>query len=977
MFTGSATCAMGTQYLFRGTITPQMCVIHLKLLGKIRQMCRKISKFPLRFAISGAYSRILWGIIPPSMPKRGLDHLFTYASPEIFAESPQKNQFTSAAKHIMNNTKNNFFSRHALTNVARLVAIAAVCATMSALTFAKPPIAPPIAAPATQSNAVVATIVATQLPPNFEPVLEINLNPELAPVLAPELAPALAPQLEPEQPSQSNQSSLVSASCVGDLNHDGKIDSADLGFLLTAFGSCPGCEEDLYADGKVDSADLGVLLIQFGVCPAPTVTSILPASGLASGGTTITLNGTNFFGASSVTVGGALATSVNVVSASVLTAVTPAGSIGSAVSVSVTTPGGTGTLAGAFSYYEVGTFAWASVLEAFPNADVVPDATVRAKIVASGFPWRVLDNSSGIEMLLIPSGTFTMGCSGSNNYPCDGDETNHQVTLSKAFYLGKTEVTQAQWQAKMGSNPSYFSGNANNPVEQVSWNDIVGFNTATGLRLPSEAEWEYACRGSTTTAFHSMPGYPNGTNDDSLLGNIAWYSTTFSGTTHAVAGKAANAFGMYDMSGNVFEWCNDWYNDWYGSYAAGNATDPAGPSSGSYRVLRGGGYYYDSYWCRSSRRSAYGPDTRERTLGFRVARTVDYSPPTLTAISPAYGSASGGTTITLNGTNFFGASSVTVGGALATSVNVVSATVLTAVTPAGSIGSTVSVSVTTPGGTGTLAGAFSYSTLSWATDLEQTPNATVVPDATVRAKIVASGFPWRVRDNSSGIEMLLIPGGTFNMGCSASNSYSCYSFENPTHQVTLSKAFYLGKTEVTQAQWQAKMGNNPSYFKSYSDSPSRPVEQVSWNDIVGFNTATGLRLPSEAEWEYACRGNTTTAFHSMPGYPNGTNDDSLLGNIAWYSTTFSGTTHAVAGKAANAFGMYDMSGNVFEWCNDWYESYAAGNATDPAGPSSGSYRVLRGGYWLYTSDYCRSSYRSAWGPGGRDHGIGFRVARTP
>jgi len=487
-----------------------------------------------------------------------------------------KNQlkFAKSTKSIMKNTKNKSFSRHTLTNVARLVAIAAVCVTMSALTFAKPPIGLPIAAPA----------------------------------------------------SQSNQSSLVSASCVGDLNHDGKIDSADLGFLLTAFGSCPGCEEDLYADGKVDSADLGVMLIQFGVCPAPAVTAISPAFGLPSGGTTITLNGTYFFGASSVTVGGVKATSINVVSASVLTAVTPAGSIGSAVSVSVTTPGGTGTLASAFSYYEAGTLSWATVLELAPNATVVPNAAVRAKIVASGFPWRVRDNSSGIEMLLIPGGTFTMGCSASNSSGCYGDENpTHQVTLSRAFYLGKTEVTQAQWQAKMGSNPSSHSGKSDSPsrpVESVSWNDVAGFNSATGLRLPSEAEWEYACRGGTTTAFHSMPGYPNGTNDDNLLGNIAWYNPNPSGYgTYPVAGKAANAFGIYDMSGNVFEWCNDWYGD----YSASNATDPAGPSVGqygAYRVLRGGGYIVDtvvSGSCRSSDRNfhSYGNDH----IGFRVAKT--------------------------------------------------------------------------------------------------------------------------------------------------------------------------------------------------------------------------------------------------------------------------------------------------------------------------------------------------------------------
>ena len=221
-------------------------------------------------------------------------------------------------------------------------------------------------------------------------------------------------------------------------------------------------------------------------------------------------------------------------------------------------------------------------------------------------------------MLLIPGGTFTMGCSASNSYGCNGNETNHQVTLSNAFYLGKTEVTQAQWQAKMSNNPSYFSGNANNPVEQVSWNDIAGFNTATGLRLPSEAEWEYACRGGTTTAFHSMPGYPNGTNDDSLLGNIAWYNSNSGSTTHAVAGKAANAFGMYDMSGNVYEWCNDWYGSTY--YSTSPSTDPAGPSSGTSRVMRGGNWAASPYNCRSSHRDGRVPDYSTRYAGFRVAR---------------------------------------------------------------------------------------------------------------------------------------------------------------------------------------------------------------------------------------------------------------------------------------------------------------------------------------------------------------------
>ena len=345
------------------------------------------------------------------------------------------------------------------------------------------------------------------------------------------------------------------------------------------------------------------------------------------------------------------------------------------------------------------------------------------------------------------------------------------------------------------------------------------------------------------------------------------------------------------------------------------------------------------------------------------------SEPTISAVNPNTGATTGGTAITITGTNLTGASSVRVGSGYATSVVVVNDTTVTAVTPAGTAGAE-NVSVTTAGGIATLTGGFTYGVVTtWYTILEQVPNATVVPDAAVRANIVVSGFPWRVRDNSSGIEMLLIPAGTFNMGEEG--------WAPPVHTVTLTRAFYLGKTEVTQAQWQAKMGSNPSTYKGYSDSPSRPVESVSWNDIAGFNTATGLRLPSEAEWEYACRGNTTTAFHSMPGYPNGTNDDSLLGNIAWFDCNDGCNTHPVAGKVANAFGMYDMSGNVWEYCNDWYASYAAGNATDPAGPSTGSSRVLRGGNWNYYSSLCRSSYRLYVGPYARDNSGGFRAARTP
>jgi len=301
-------------------------------------------------------------------------------------------------------------------------------------------------------------------------------------------------------------------------------------------------------------------------------------------------------------------------------------------------------------------------------------------------------------------------------------------------------------------------------------------------------------------------------------------------------------------------------------------------------------------------------------------------------------------------------------------------------------------------------------TPSWATLIEAAPDPAVVTDPAMRAAIVASGFAWRVKDTGTNIEMLLIPPGSFTMGCTPSLQYECNIRENPKHAVTLTNAFYLGRYEVTQAQWTAKMGRNPSQFQgaSYPDAVSRPVEMVSWDSIASFNAVTGMRLPTEAEWEYAYRAQlgtavTRTAFH------NGTNDGALLGNIAWYGSNSGNQTHAVGGKIANALGLYDMSGNVMEWVNDLYRDtyYSSSPSTNPPGPSSGTvdvfdqhvmtstgggpsyggpYRLLRGGGWYgspkdsgSSSQYCRGSYRSlnsAAYPYG-SAGSGFRAARTP
>jgi formylglycine-generating enzyme required for sulfatase activity len=414
----------------------------------------------------------------------------------------------------------------------------------------------------------------------------------------------------------------------GDVNLDGIVSAADLMYMLSQWGAVDPEFGDLNFDGTINGADISILLANwgqgFGGQPPIAIASITPSQGPTTGGTSIVISGTNLTGVTSITIGGAAATAVVVVSPNMVTAVTPAGVLGASDVVVVA-----GTRSAlkeeGFTYFQL---AWATVLEQNPDPAVVTSATSRDAIIATGYPWRVRDNGTQIEMVLIPPGTFNMGCSASNAYLCGADESPvHSVTLTGAFYMGRYEVTQAEWQAKMGNNPSYFQGNAQRPVEQVSWNTIQGFLSATGLRLPTEAEWEYACRAGTTTAFHGFTGYLSGTNDDTLVGNIAWFlgNNGASGTptygTKAAGQKLANGFGLHDMSGNVWEWVNDWYSSSY--YASSPASNPTGPATGASRVLRGGYWGYLTDYVRSSNRSYGTPGLTSFVIGFRVARSPE------------------------------------------------------------------------------------------------------------------------------------------------------------------------------------------------------------------------------------------------------------------------------------------------------------------------------------------------------------------
>ncbi len=220
--------------------------------------------------------------------------------------------------------------------------------------------------------------------------------------------------------------------------------------------------------------------------------------------------------------------------------------------------------------------------------------------------------------------------------------------------------------------------------------------------------------------------------------------------------------------------------------------------------------------------------------------------------------------------------------------------------------------------------------------------------------------------------MKLVEAGTFQMGSTE------YSSEQPIHSVTISKDYYMGETEVTQALWKAVTGYSPtsggsSWSSSSGLGDSYPAYYISYEDVQSFikklNSLTGenFRMPTEAEWEYAARGGNKSKGYTYSG-------SNTIGNVAWYDDNISSKTHAVKTKAANELGIYDMSGNVWEWCSDWYNTYSSSAQTDPTGPTTGTYRVLRGGSWYNYATLCRCANRYYFTPSDRNHGLGVRLA---
>ena len=444
-----------------------------------------------------------------------------------------------------------------------------------------------------------------------------------------------------------------------------------------------------------------------------------------------------------------------------------------------------------------------------------------------------IENSVGMKLNLIPTGRFLQGSTNEEGMGYFNESPRHAVTLTRPYFLGMHEVTNEQFQKVTGqAAPSAMDG-PRHPVHSISWKDAVGFCEAlTALpeeksaqrmyRLPTEVEWEYACRAGSQTMFSFG-------DDQEQLGEYAWHAgNDQGGRTHPVGQKKPNPWGLFDMHGNVWEWCADLYEKDY--YRESPATDPPGPKQGLGRIYRGGarGNAWQNHRCATRNRDhqSEGP---HGNIGFRVV--CEFRPPQIT--------------------------------------------------------------------------------------------------------------------NAIGMKLARIPAGKYLMGSPAKEP-GRQPNEGPHHEVTLTRPFHIGVHEVTQAQYEKILGKNPAAFnQDRGGGLDHPVETVNWEEAMEFcqklseldeekKAGRVYRLPTEAEWEYACRAGTVTAYSFG-------DDPKDLQDHAWFRVNAPQATKPVGTLKPNPWGLFDMHGNVWEWTLDPYYEYSSLPATDPRGPLKGDTRPLRGG----------------------------------
>ena len=568
----------------------------------------------------------------------------------------------------------------------------------------------------------------------------------------------------------------------------------------------------------------------------------------------------------------------------------------------------------------------------------------------------------GLNYVWIPAGTYMMGCSPGDS-ECYGSESpSHSVTISKGFWMGQTEVTVGAYKRfaqatgrTMPSGPSWHPGwtQDNLPMVNVTWDDARSYCIWADGRLPTEAEWEYAARAGTQTKYYFG-------NDAGLLGDYAWYSSNSGYVAHPVGQKKPNAWGLFDMLGNVWEW----FQDWYGSYPSQAVTDPQGPSSGSERALRGGSWVDDAWATRVSLRLRAVPGVRYDSDGFRCVRElIPESPASLSlqAVSLSQSSVTAETfvtgTVTLSGAAPAGGVAVTL-----QSSNSAARVPAMVTVAAGQTSATFTITIQAVSDAQNVTITASYGGVS------KTAALTVNPAQ-------GGSQPGTVRENSQdGLNHVWIPAGTYMMGCSPGDS-ECSDSEKPSHSVTISSGFWMGQTEVTVGAFKRLVAQatgrtmpfGPPWDSTWTQD-NLPMVYVNWDDARRYCTWAGGRLPTEAEWEYAARAGTQTKYYFG-------NDAALLGDYVWYDSNSGWVNHPVGQKKPNAWGLYDMLGNVREWCQDWDGSYPSQAVADPQGPSSGSFRIVRGGSWFSLAGVPRVSLRVRLVPGNWHSDLGFRCVR--
>ena len=628
-----------------------------------------------------------------------------------------------------------------------------------------------------------------------------------------------------------------------------------------------------------------------------------------------------------------------------------------------------------------------------PSPAVAPFDTAKAEEYQAAWAKHLnvpveITNSIGMKLVLIPPGEFIMGSPkelieeelkrpDTDQWYKDllpGEGPKHPVRITRAFYLGVYHVTQGEYERVMGTNPSEFSATGKGkdkvagqdtkrfPVENVSWNDSVEFcRKLSNLRdektagrlyvLPTEAQWEYACRAGSIGrySFSSGRGSAPRESEEHELPDYGWFGNNAGGMTHAVGRKRPSAWGLYDIHGDVWEWCQDWYDKDY--YAASPQNDPSGPPGGLHRAHRGGSWHILAGNCRSAFRDRNAPWYHDDHLGFRVSLVLpDTADGRKTVPSTQYS---------------------------------VLSTPPEAADP----------SIRNPRSSARHRPLRRYESQGASSCLGQAPRSAGGDHQLDRHEAgahpvggVPDGLaPGTDRGTIEGQHRRpLVDGAPAERGSQAPRAdhadvlsgrvcgHASRMGEGDGHEPQRVFGDWQGQRQGGRARHEAVPGGNGVVGRLCRVLP----------EAVGLARGEGggarYRLPSEAQWEYACRAGNPGRY----GFSAGRRDipreyeEHKLADYAWFSDNSGGMPHPVGMKRPNAWGLYDMQGNVWQWCQDWYDKdyYQASPVDDPPGLAGGSYRVYRGGGWHHPAGYCRSAYRGSHKAGYRSHDYGLRVS---